>query len=77
MSVDGYSTHLYLFESLVRGQFDVFASCAKSILLPALTLSTIPMAVITRMTRSAMLEEIRKDYTTTARATGGDPRSGM
>jgi peptide/nickel transport system permease protein len=68
--VEDYSTHLYLFESFFRFDFNVFFSCAKNLLLPSLALSTIPMAVITRMTRSAMLEEMRKDYATTARAKG-------
>jgi len=68
--VRDFSTHLYLLESLVRLRFDVFASCAKNLLLPSLTLATIPMAVVTRMTRSAMLEELGKDYATTARAKG-------
>jgi peptide/nickel transport system permease protein len=68
--VKGFWTHLYLLESLVRLRLDVFASCAKHLLLPTLALSTIPMAVVTRMTRSAMLEEMGKDYATTARAKG-------
>ncbi len=68
--VADFRTHLYLLESLVRLRFDVFASCAKNLLLPSLALSTIPMAVVTRMTRSAMLEEMGKDYATTARAKG-------
>ena len=38
--------------------------------LPAVALSTIPLATITRMTRSSVLEEISKDYVTTARAKG-------
>jgi len=70
LSVAGFSTHLYLLESLARFRLDVFASCARNLLLPTLALSTIPMAVITRMTRSAMLEELGKDYATTARAKG-------
>ncbi|MGH7163310.1 MAG: ABC transporter permease [Planctomycetota bacterium] len=70
VSVEGFVTNLYLLESLVRLRFDVFLSCARNLLLPGLALSTIPMAVITRMTRSAMLEELRKDYATTARAKG-------
>lgn len=70
VSVEGFRTQLYLFESLVRLRFDVFRSCAKNLLLPSLALSTIPMAVLARMTRSAMLDEIRKDYATTARAKG-------
>ncbi len=68
--VADYRTHLYLLESLARFRFDVFASCARNLLLPSLALSTIPMAVVTRMTRSAMLEEMGKDYATTARAKG-------
>jgi peptide/nickel transport system permease protein len=74
LSLEGFRTHLYLLESLVRLRFDVFASCARHLLLPTIALSTIPMAVVTRMTRSAMLEEMGKDYATTARAKGLRPR---
>lgn len=70
LDVSGFVTHLYLLEAPLRLRFDVFFSCLKNILLPALTLCTIPMAVITRMTRSAMLDEIGKDYAVTARAKG-------
>jgi peptide/nickel transport system permease protein len=70
LEVEDFTTHLYLFESLLRLRFDVFWSCLRHILLPCLALSTIPMAVITRMTRSSMLEEMGKDYATTARAKG-------
>jgi peptide/nickel transport system permease protein len=38
--------------------------------LPAFTLSTIPMAIVARMTRSSMLEVLRQDYIKTARAKG-------
>ncbi|NJN14179.1 MAG: ABC transporter permease [Planctomycetes bacterium] len=70
LDVSEFVTRLYLLESLLRARFDVFASCAKNLLLPALALCTIPMAVITRMTRAAMLEEMGRDYATTARAKG-------
>ncbi|SHJ99518.1 nickel ABC transporter permease [Paramaledivibacter caminithermalis] len=43
---------------------------AKSIILPAITLGTGAAAIITRMTRSSMLEVIRQDYIRTARAKG-------
>ncbi len=71
--IGAYSTKLYFFESLARGEFRVAWSCVQYLLVPALALSTIPMAVITRMTRSAVLEEIRKDYVQTARAKGLRP----
>ena len=65
-----FTTNLYLLESLVRGDWPVLRSCARNILLPCLALATIPLAVITRMTRSAMLEERGKDYIRTAEAKG-------
>jgi peptide/nickel transport system permease protein len=70
LDVRDFVTHLYFLESLVRLRFDVLASCARNLLLPSLALSTIPMAVITRMTRAAMLEEMDRDYARTARAKG-------
>jgi len=39
-------------------------------LLPAITLGTIPMAIISRMTRSSLLEVMGSDYIRTARAKG-------
>ena len=68
--VGTFSTKYYLFESIVRGQGAVAWSCVQHLLVPALALSTIPMAVITRMTRSSVLEEVGKDYVRTAQAKG-------
>ena len=51
---------------LPSGGFDGF----KSIILPAITLGVGSAAIITRMTRSSMLEVIRQDYIRTARAKG-------
>ena len=70
LEVTEFVTHLYLFEAPLRGRFDVFFSCLHNLMLPVIALSTIPMAVITRMTRSAMLEELGKDYAITALAKG-------
>lgn len=42
----------------------------QQIILPSITVSTFPLAMITRMTRSNMLEVIRQDYIRTARAKG-------
>jgi peptide/nickel transport system permease protein len=65
-----YSTRFYLFESLFRGDFPAFVQALRNVALPALALSTIPLAVIVRMTRSSMLDELGKDYVRTARAKG-------
>lgn len=47
-----------------------FLAAIKSLVLPAIVLGTIPLAVITRMTRSSMLEVLGEDYIRTAKAKG-------
>ncbi|RSL30297.1 ABC transporter permease [Salibacterium salarium] len=63
-------THLYLFDTLLRGNMDQFIVVARHIILPGIALGTIPMAIIARMTRSSMLEVMRSDYIRTVRAKG-------
>jgi len=70
LDTEHYATNLYIFESLLRGDWPVLHSAARNILLPCVALATIPLAVITRMTRSAMLEERGRDYIRTAQAKG-------
>ena len=48
-------------------------SAASHLILPAIVLGTIPLAVIARQTRSAMLEVLGEDYVRTARAKGLPP----
>lgn len=64
------STGFVLIESLLRGRFDVFAAGIRHLILPAVALSTIPLAIIARITRSAMLDVLSSDYVRTARAKG-------
>ena len=47
-----------------------FGNAIKSLILPSIVLGTIPLAVITRMTRSSMLEVLGEDYIRTAKAKG-------
>jgi peptide/nickel transport system permease protein len=61
---------LYLIDTLLRGRMDLFALAAQHLLLPAIVLSTVPMAVIARITRSSMLEVLAADFVRTARAKG-------
>jgi ABC-type dipeptide/oligopeptide/nickel transport system permease component len=72
-----YSSRFLLFESVLRGRFDVAWSCVQYLLVPAVALSTIPMAVITRLTRSAVLEEVERDYVRTALAKGASRRAAV
>jgi peptide/nickel transport system permease protein len=62
--------NLYLFNNLITFQWAVFWDALRHLILPALALGTIPMAIIARMTRSAMLEVLGRDYVRTARAKG-------
>jgi dipeptide transport system permease protein len=63
-------TGFLLVDTLLHGDRDAFVSALSHILLPAIVLGTVPLAVIARMTRSAMLEVLGEDYIRTARAKG-------
>ncbi|HYL82522.1 MAG TPA: ABC transporter permease, partial [Candidatus Acidoferrum sp.] len=63
-------TGLYLLDSLLSGNAAAFRSALSHYVLPTVTLASIPVAIIARMSRSAMLEEVRKEYVTTARSKG-------
>lgn len=62
-------------DTLMAGDIDAFWSALHHLILPAVVLGTIPMAVIARQTRSAMLEVLGEDYVRTARAKGLTPRA--
>jgi len=57
-------------DSLLYGNWPAFVSALRHLILPAIVLGTIPLAVIARQTRSAMLEVMGEDYVRTARAKG-------
>jgi len=67
------ATGFMLIDSLLSGQKGAFASVTSHLILPSIVLATIPLAVIARQTRSAMLEVIGEDYVRTARAKGMPP----
>lgn len=63
-------TGFMLIDSLLSGQKGAFLSAVSHLILPTIVLATIPLAVIARQTRSAMLEVLGEDYVRTARAKG-------
>jgi peptide/nickel transport system permease protein len=63
-------TGFLLLDGLVALKPGVVLDALKHLVLPALTLGTIPLAILTRITRSAMLEVLSQDYVRTARAKG-------
>ena len=68
-------TQLMLLDALIAGDLPAFWDAFKHILLPAITLGTSFAAIITRISRSSVLEVIRQDYITTARAKGLSERT--
>ena len=64
------TTGFLLIDSLLSDEKGAFWSTVKHLILPTIVLGTNPLAVIARMTRSAMLEVLGEDYIRTARAKG-------
>lgn len=69
-----HTTGLYLVDSAIHGEWNIFWESLKRILLPAMVLSVPAMATIMRFTRASMLEVLNQDYIRTARAKGATER---
>lgn len=63
-------TGFFTIDSLLEGDFGTFRDAVSHLLLPGLVLASSIMGLITRVTRSSMLEVLSQDYTRTARAKG-------
>ncbi|CAO3450408.1 ABC transporter permease subunit [Azospirillum sp.] len=63
-------TGFMLIDTLMAGEYEAFRSALGHLVLPTIVLGTVPLAVVARMTRSAMLEVLGEDYIRTARAKG-------
>jgi peptide/nickel transport system permease protein len=63
-------TGFYTIDGLLRGRPEITLNALKHLILPSFVLATVPLAIIARMTRSAMLEVLNQDYIRTAWAKG-------
>jgi peptide/nickel transport system permease protein len=63
-------THFIIIDALMQGNWVVLVDWARHLIMPAVALSTIPLATIARMTRSSMLDVLGQDYVRTAWAKG-------
>jgi peptide/nickel transport system permease protein len=68
-----HPTNFYILDSLLDGNWDAFVDCIKHLILPAIALGSIPLAIIARITRAAVLDVQNEDYVRTARAKGLAP----
>ena len=63
-------TNFYVLDAILTRNWAALKDALMHLALPAIALSTIPLAIVARMTRSSMLEVLRQDYIKTARAKG-------
>lgn len=63
-------TGMMTVDSLLNLRFDVFVNAVRHLVMPVTTLAVVQWALLLRVTRSSMLEEMRQDYVRTARAKG-------
>ncbi len=63
-------TGFYFYDTLIIGDYEAFFNALSHIALPGITLAGYSMAIITRMTRSSMLDVLHQDYIRTAKAKG-------
>ena len=65
-----HPTGLYTVDSLLAGDFGAFRDAVWHLVMPALTLGYGATAIIARMMRSSLVEELQEDYVDAARAKG-------
>ncbi len=65
-----FLSRMNILNGILSNNYHLVGDAITHLILPSLALSTIPMALIARMTRSAMLEVLGQDYIRTARAKG-------
>ena len=63
-------THFVLIDTISQGNWALLVDWLRHLVMPAVALSTIPLATIARMTRSSMLDVLGQDYVRTAWAKG-------
>jgi peptide/nickel transport system permease protein len=69
-----HPTGFYVLDGLITGNWTAMWDAIKHLILPAIALGSIPLAIIMRITRAAVLDVQNEDYVRTARAKGLSPR---
>jgi peptide/nickel transport system permease protein len=68
-----HPTNFYVLDALIERDWGALSDTIKHLILPGIALGSIPLAVITRITRAAVLDVQNEDYVRTARAKGLAP----
>jgi peptide/nickel transport system permease protein len=69
-TIADFISNFAIFNSIITFQFKVLGDAIVHLILPAIALSTIPMSIIARITRSSMLDVLGREYVRAARAKG-------
>ena len=64
------TTHFYLIDTLIHGQWNAFWDCVRHLILPAVTLGLVVSGVMIRLVRVNLLQTMKGDYVEAARARG-------
>jgi peptide/nickel transport system permease protein len=68
-----HPTNFYVLDALIQGKWSTLWDVIKHLILPGIALGSIPLAIIARITRAAVLDVQNEDYVRTARAKGLPP----
>jgi peptide/nickel transport system permease protein len=68
-----HPTNFYVLDAIIAGNMEALWDTIKHLILPAVALGSIPLAIIARITRAAVLDVQNEDYVRTARAKGVSP----
>jgi peptide/nickel transport system permease protein len=68
-----HPTNFYILDAILAGNGEALWDVIKHLILPAVALGSIPLAIIARITRAAVLDVQNEDYVRTARAKGVSP----
>src|SRR6266545_5776804 len=68
-----HPTNFYVLDAIITGDWGALKDVLKHLILPAIALGSIPLAIVTRITRAAVLDVQNEDYVRTARAKGLAP----
>jgi peptide/nickel transport system permease protein len=68
-----HPTNFYILDAIITRDWAALTDSLKHLILPAIALGSIPLAIITRITRASVLDVQNEDYVRTARAKGLAP----
>src|SRR5437588_7882799 len=73
LAVRPHPTNFYILDAIINGDAGAFWDTIRHLILPAIALGSIPLAIVARITRAAVLDVQNEDYVRTARAKGLAP----